>query len=131
MHELSIAMSVVDVAGEEATRQGLRVIAVHLRLGPLSGVVKSALISAYELAREGSVLDGSKLVVREMPIIAWCPLCQAERTLRSPQHICCPICDTPTPDVRGGRELEIAGLEVVDDAANENGSSAPAGAQAK
>ena len=40
MHELSIALSILDLAAEEAERQGGRVAAVHLKLGPLSGVVK-------------------------------------------------------------------------------------------
>ena len=51
MHELSIAMSILDVAGEEAQRLNAKVIAIRLKLGPLSGVVKEALLSAYDLAR--------------------------------------------------------------------------------
>jgi Zn finger protein HypA/HybF involved in hydrogenase expression len=43
MHELSIAMSMVETAREEAERRGVQVTAVHLRLGALSGVVKDAL----------------------------------------------------------------------------------------
>ena len=36
MHELSIAMSIVDIAGEEAERRGHSCItAVHVKLGPL------------------------------------------------------------------------------------------------
>jgi hydrogenase nickel incorporation protein HypA/HybF len=35
MHELSIALSIVDMAEEEAQRHEARVSAVHLRLGPL------------------------------------------------------------------------------------------------
>ena len=53
MHELSIAMSILDVAGEEVEHHGgARVEAIHIRLGPLAGVVKEALLSAYELASE-------------------------------------------------------------------------------
>ena len=51
MHELSIAMSIVDLAQEEADRRGgVQIKAVHLRLGLLSGVVKDALLSSYEMA---------------------------------------------------------------------------------
>ena len=67
MHELSIALSILDFAAEEAERRGGRVVAVHLRLGPLSGVVKEALLSAYELAREGTPLAAAALVVEEVP----------------------------------------------------------------
>ena len=113
MHELSIAMSIIDVASEEAERLDARVIAVHLRLGPLSGVVKEALLSAYELAREQSLLADSELIIKEMPIVAWCSTCKAERTIPSMQRLCCPVCDSPTPDVRGGNELEVSGLEIA------------------
>lgn len=123
MHELSIAISIIDVASEEAERAGVNVCAVHLRLGPLSGVVKEALLSAYELAREGSALADSRLIVQDMPITAWCPTCRGERHIESAQRICCPDCGTPTPDVRGGRELEVTGLEVLDSVATATGRS--------
>ncbi len=57
MHELSIAMSIVDLAQEESERRGgVQIKAVHLRLGPLSGVVKDALLSSYEMACEDTPL---------------------------------------------------------------------------
>ncbi len=113
MHELSVALGILDLAAEEAERQGgPRVAAIHLRLGPLSGVVPEALRSAYELAREGSALAEAELIIEQVPLVAYCPTCAAERTLASPQWLCCPDCGTPTPDVRTGRELEVFALEV-------------------
>jgi hydrogenase nickel incorporation protein HypA/HybF len=113
MHELSVALSILDVAAEEAGRQGgARVAAIHLRLGPLSGVVPDALRSAYDLAREGSPLAGAELVIEEVPLVAYCPACAEQRTLASPWQLCCPVCGTPTPEVVRGRELEVVALEV-------------------
>jgi hydrogenase nickel incorporation protein HypA/HybF len=113
MHELSIALSIVDMAAEEAERQGGgRVVAVHLKLGPLSGVVKTALQSAYELAREGSSLPDSELVIEEVPVVVYCADCAAERGLPSMQELRCPVCDAPTPQVVRGRELEVVALEI-------------------
>lgn len=113
MHELSIALSLLDVVAEEAERRGgIRVAAVHLRLGPLSGVIAEALKSAYDLAREGTLLSGAELVIEEVPLVAFCPACAAERTLESPQMLGCPVCGTPTPEVRRGRELEVVALEI-------------------
>ena len=114
MHELSIAMSLIDVAAEEAGRRGVVAVAIHMRLGPLSGVVRDALLSAFELAREGSPLAGVRLVIRDMPVVAWCPACRREQQIESVQRLCCPACHTPTPDVRGGRELDVVGLEILD-----------------
>jgi hydrogenase nickel incorporation protein HypA/HybF len=113
MHELSIALSILDVAAEEAERQGGgRVAAIHLRLGPLSGVVPDALRSAYDLAREGSPLAAAELLIEEVPLVVYCPACSAEVAPPSVQQLCCPACGTPTPDVVRGRELEVVALEV-------------------
>jgi hydrogenase nickel incorporation protein HypA/HybF len=114
MHELSIAMSIVDLAEEEAEQRGVTIIAVHLKLGPLSGVIKSALLSAYEMACEQTPLAGSKLVIEEVPIVVHCPTCQASRTLPSMQWFSCPACGTPVSEVLQGRELVVTALEIQD-----------------
>ena len=112
MLELSIALSILDVAEEEARRHGGRVAAVHLRLGPLSGVVKDALVSAYELAREETPLSGAKLVVEDVPIVAYCATCAAEHSPATILDLTCPTCGRPTPDVVRGRDLEVVALEL-------------------
>ena len=112
MHELSIAMSIVEMAEEEARSRGVQVNAVHLKLGSLSGVVKEALLFSYDLACEGTALEGSRLVIDEVPTVVYCPICDAERKLASVQRFCCSVCDSPTPDVVQGKELEVVALEI-------------------
>ncbi len=113
MHELSIALSILEVAEEEAARQGPgRVTAIHLKLGPLSGVVKEALLASYELARESSPLTGCELLIEEVPVLAHCRRCGGPRPVESIQHLCCAACGTPTPEVVSGRELEVVALEL-------------------
>lgn len=65
MHELSIAMSMIEMAEAEAVARGGRVTALHLKLGLLSGVAKEALEFSYEIACEGTALEGSQLVIEE------------------------------------------------------------------
>jgi hydrogenase nickel incorporation protein HypA/HybF len=113
MHELSIALSILDLAEEEADNRGLgRVAAIHLRLGPLSGVVEDALQSAYQLARAGTDLEAADLVIERSSLVAHCPDCAADRVLESVQELVCPQCGAPTPDVVRGRELEVTALEI-------------------
>jgi hydrogenase nickel incorporation protein HypA/HybF len=113
MHELSIAMSIVDMAQEEAERHGsAQVIAVHLRLGKLSGVVKEALLSSYEMACAATALEGSQLLIEEIPVEVFCPRCEGPRALDSLQWFCCPECGTATPTVLHGKELEVVALEI-------------------
>ena len=112
LHELSIAISIVDTAQEEAEQRGVRVSAVHLRLGALAGVVKDALLFSYDMACQDTPLEGSRLLVEDLPVIVFCPNCQAKRTLDSVQSFTCPVCATPTGDILQGKELEVFALEV-------------------
>jgi hydrogenase nickel incorporation protein HypA/HybF len=114
MHELSIAMGIVDAALDEARKRDVKVSAVHLRLGALSGVVKDALLFSYEAACQDTPLAESRLIVEDVPVVIFCPQCREERTLKSLQSFTCPECGTPTMDVRRGKELEVFALEVED-----------------
>lgn len=115
MHELSIAMGIVEAATEEAQRRGVRVSAVHLRLGALSGVVKDALVFSYEVACEDTPLAGSKLIVEDVPVVILCSKCKDNKTLISLQSFTCPECGTPTMNIVRGKELEVFALEVEDE----------------
>ncbi len=112
MHELSIALGIIDIGEEVAQREGsTSVVAVHLKLGPLAGVVKDALVSAFELAREGSILRPrawSSRTCRSRPGAA---RCERQQIVESLQNLCCQQCGAPTPDIVSGRELEVVAME--------------------
>jgi len=112
MHELSIALGIVEAAQEEADRLHARVSAVHLRVGALSGVVPEALLASYEMACADTPLAGSRLVIEKVPVIVYCPTCEMPRELDSIQLFCCSECGTPTGDVRQGKELDLVALEI-------------------
>lgn len=112
-------MSIVEGASQEARSRGAsKVDVVHLRLGPLSGVVKDALLFSYDLACEGTMLQGSQLQIDDVPLVVFCSTCQAERTLPDMQQFCCRTCSTPTPEVVSGRELELFAIEISGPTAN-------------
>jgi len=124
MHELSIAMGLVEAACEKVAELGpVRVEALHLRLGALSGVVRQALEFSFELAAAGTAIEGARLEIEEVAVTVLCPRCEGERTLESLQHFRCPDCGTPTPTVVRGRELELTALEVTDLEVAENAAA--------
>ena len=64
MHELSIAIDLVEVACAQAERLGaVRVQALHVRVGRLSGVVKEALTFSFDMAAQGSTVEGARLEI--------------------------------------------------------------------
>ena len=118
MHELSIALSIVEGVEEELRLySGARVAAVHVKIGPLSGVLKDALLFSYGIACEGTPLAGSKLEFEEVPVALYCPNCKQERPAVSPQRLACPVCGTLSSDIRSGTELQISALELFDECA--------------
>lgn len=115
MHELSIALSILEIAGEEAERRGnVQVDAIHLKMGPLSGVVKDALLAAYELAAEQTPFADCRLVIEDLPLIAYCSACAAQRPVRSIQNFQCNECGSPVSEVLQGRELLVSALELAE-----------------
>jgi hydrogenase nickel incorporation protein HypA/HybF len=114
MHELSIALSMIEgVLEESEKRGGVKVEAVHLRLGVFSGVDQQALNFSYGLACQGTQLEGSQLVIEEVPLLIYCPLCATDRAAQSEQQLCCSICSTPAERIVHGQELEVTGLEIA------------------
>jgi hydrogenase nickel incorporation protein HypA/HybF len=115
MHETSVVKSLIELIEEHLAEQGhVRVKTVRLRMGPLAGVVREELTFAFYAAIAGTDMEGARLEFESAPLEVWCRTCMALRTLASPQQIRCPVCLRPTPDVLGGRELELSWLEVVD-----------------
>jgi hydrogenase nickel incorporation protein HypA/HybF len=115
MHELSVAQRLVElIEAELGADKPVKVNSVLLRIGPLSGVVPQAMRFAYGAATEGTMLAGSKLEIEEVRPAVFCPKCGEERPLANIQRMRCPVCQTPTPDVVRGRELEVVSVEVVD-----------------
>jgi hydrogenase nickel incorporation protein HypA/HybF len=115
MHELSIALSIVDRVLEETQQRGdVRVETIYLRIGALSGVDTEALRFAFRVACEGTQLADSQLEVAEVPVSLQCPNCGSEKQAVSIQQLCCCDCGTPGAQIVHGRELELHAMEIVE-----------------
>ena len=113
MHELSIVENIVDSVAESlAVYHGARVIEVRLRIGALAAVIEDSLQFCYGIATEGTGLEGSKLVVKILPVVMHCEACGADGEIESLQSFRCPHCGEPVNDLRQGRELEIDSIEI-------------------
>jgi len=114
MHELSIAMNILELAQEEAEKHGgAPVEAIYVKVGELSGVVPEALESAYELAREQTPFERCRLVIETVPVAVHCSRCGADRPVRSLQWFCCAECGEPATEIVSGRDLQLSALELA------------------
>ena len=113
MHELSIMQSALDQALERARLAGAqRVHEIRLRVGALSGVVPEALQMAFETLTLGTPAENAQLVIDDVPARFWCRECEREFTSET-TFAECPICRQFSPELRAGRELELASLEIA------------------
>jgi hydrogenase nickel incorporation protein HypA/HybF len=127
LHELALMQSVAELAQAEARQRGAEAItAIRLRVGSLAGVDPEALRFAAEVVLAEGLSAGARLEIETVPARAWCRPCTALFTLE--QGLCrCPRCGTVSAELRQGRELELASLELRLPATAEPGDDGPAG----
>lgn len=109
MHELSIAQSVVDAV---VARTGDRQVTwVRVRIGRLAGVVRDAFEFSFELATEGTPLEGAGLEIEEPEGRLHCRCCGG----LSPRDDLILLCECGSADVEvvSGHELEIVSVQAT------------------
>lgn len=108
MHELAIAQGIVDGACEHAG--GRRVHQVTVSVGALCAVVPDALQFGFEIAAQGTPLDGAELIIETIPARGFCRSCGSDIALPDAIALC--PCGSADIDIRAGRELRIRSMEV-------------------
>ena len=115
MHELGVALSLLEGIDQACAREGTpRVLAVHVRIGALSGVSPDALRFAWELASEHTVAAGSRLVVEAVSTCLRCMKCSLESEPAAGTGLACRLCGAVETTIVRGRELQLAAMEVMD-----------------
>ncbi len=115
MHEMSIAMAVVEQVEEAALAAGATAVeTVRLQVGELAGVVPEALAFCFELACSGTVLEGAELIAETVLARARCAPCDVEWPVGMPPDLVCPQCGGARAELLAGRELQIIGVRWAD-----------------
>lgn len=113
MHELSIAVNIVDIALKEAKKASAEKITdVHLDVGALSGIITEALDFAMQMAVKDSILEDAKIHIREIAGRARCEECAKEFPLDDLFETC-PHCSSLKLKIIDGQELKIRSLNVA------------------
>ena len=100
------------MAEDAATSAGAsRILKLRLRLGSLSGVVEESLRFAFDVVSQETMAAGATLEIEQVPAAGWCATCQVEFECADFLNEC-PRCHNPSGELRRGRELEIAAVEL-------------------
>ena len=112
MHEMSIAMNIVQIACREAESNGATGISkIELEIGSLSGVMVDSLRFCFGSACEGTPAQGAELAINEVQAEAQCLQCQHTFPIDAFMAIC-PECEAYEINVLKGRELQLKALSV-------------------
>ena len=109
MHELAIAESVIDAVTQRLP--GAKVTCVHLEIGALSGVMADSIRFCFDMATEGTGMEGARLEISEPPAECRCRACGAEFQPDSPVVLC--PCGSPDVAVLSGEQLKIVSVSVA------------------
>ncbi len=112
MHEMSIAMNIVDIAVENANKEkAAKINKIELEIGTLAGVVSEALEFCFQAACKGTIAEKARLEIVKTPAIAVCEACghsfEADQIVSE-----CPECKSIVSNVSGGRELKIKSINI-------------------
>ena len=109
MHELAITESVIDAVTQRLP--GAKVTCVHLEIGALSGVMADSIRFCFDMATEGTGMEGARLEISEPPAECRCRACGAEFQPDSPVVLC--PCGSPDVAVLSGEQLKIVSVQVA------------------
>jgi hydrogenase nickel incorporation protein HypA/HybF len=112
MHELGIARSIVETVLDEAGKAHAgKVVKVTLNIGELAGIMPDSLRFCFELLTRKTMAADAELAIITVPLTARCSRCNRTFTI-SRNLYRCSECGNPDIELRSGRELQIAAVEI-------------------
>jgi hydrogenase nickel incorporation protein HypA/HybF len=109
VHELAITQGLVDLVAERA--DGRQVVAVHVRVGELSGVIADAMSFCFDVAAAGTIVEGAELVIDEVRGRIACAACGRQSDVDHGILLC--ECGSADVTVVAGDDLSVAFVELA------------------
>jgi len=113
MHELSVAIGIVNIAKKETEKANKnKVELIELEIGSLSGVELDSLDYVWDVAVKGTVLENA---IKKIDFIEAEALCLECKTTFKVENVYdnCPTCKSYFKDIIKGKELRVKSLEVI------------------
>jgi hydrogenase nickel incorporation protein HypA/HybF len=110
MHELSLALEVIDLAAREAEKNEVTVISeILIEIGNLSGVEADAFELALELLVKDSVLEKATRRIIHTTGKGKCITCDLEFVMMQ-MLTTCPECHCYPSEIIGGKEFRVVSI---------------------
>jgi len=116
MHEMGIALQIIEIATASIppNLSDVKVETVNLKIGKLAAVVPDSLRFCFDVAVKDTALEGARLAIEELPVVAKCKDCQTQWTVSGPAFNC-ENCNSGSLEIISGRELDIESIEIAEE----------------
>ena len=112
MHELTLAVNIIEIAESEARQAGSdRVYEVLIEAGILSGVDAGALKTALDIASQRTILESAEFVIRQEMGLGICSQCGREFAMDS-LYTYCESCHAPANRIIQGTDLRVVSVKI-------------------
>ncbi len=112
MHEMSLAISIVELVSDKAQAAGAqKVTVVELEVGRLSGLLVESLVFCFEAAARNTPAEGAELLIRELDGRGSCQVCGHSFVVDS-LLAQCPECGGYVVETVQGKELKVVALTI-------------------
>ena len=112
MHELSIALGIVQIAEKELHKSSAsRIDEIELDIGELSGIEFESLEFVWPSAVENTVLQSANRKINTITGKAICLDCDTEFRIKN-HYDSCPACGSLIREIINGRELRVKSILV-------------------
>jgi hydrogenase nickel incorporation protein HypA/HybF len=113
MHELSVVMSIIDIAKQQADKENASVIEeIEMDIGCLSTIQMEAFEFAWRQAVKETILENTVKKVNRIKGKATCLECNAIFPLEN-LYDACPVCGEHLIEITEGKELRVRSLVVT------------------
>jgi len=113
MHEMSIAVNILEIAAAEARHAGAKTInTIEIEVGELAGIEIESLLFSFEIARKRTPETATtQLDIRHIAGLAHCGQC-AKDVPADFFVATCPDCGNVGLELVTGRELKVRSINV-------------------
>ena len=112
MHELSVAVSLIDLAESEVKKAGnTRIVSVKVMIGYLSGIDFESFSFMLDLAKKNTLLENAIIEFERISGTGNCLSCNHKFHIEE-QFVVCPQCQGNSIGISGGDELKIISMVV-------------------
>jgi hydrogenase nickel incorporation protein HypA/HybF len=110
MHELSLALDVIELVSKEAEKNGVRNICeIEIEVGNISGVDAEAFRTALEIALGNWEPGPTKILIRQVPAAGICSACGNNYEMKDLYSLC-PDCGESPSEIIRGKELRVISI---------------------